>query len=108
MKNNHQEVAQLIFLLSTNVSLNIYQVAQERTQTKDVVCCCCACGTVSCTLRANKKGYVPGENILMSAEIKNGTKTTVDYCTVALKQVVYTFIFASALAKYLMMFIYAN
>ena len=64
-----------------------HQVSQERTETKDVVCCCCACGTVTCTFHANKKGYVPGEKILMLAEIENGTNTKVDYCTVALKQV---------------------
>ena len=54
----------------------------------DIVCCCCCHrGQVRAKFRINKRGYVPGESIIIYAEIHNNSTTSVNYTRVTLKQV---------------------
>ena len=50
-------------------------------------CCCCITGNVRAIFRINKRGFVPGENILVFAQVHNESNTTVSQTKVALKQV---------------------
>ena len=52
-----------------------------------VSCCCWTSGTVSATLRLNKKCYVPGETIFINADIVNNSETDIVRTRAALKQV---------------------
>ena len=49
--------------------------------------CCCRTGSVSATFSLNKQAYVPGEDIIITAEIDNSQSPTDLDCHVAIKQV---------------------
>ncbi len=57
-------------------------------ETTNVCCCCCVSGNVNAIFRINKRGYVPGENIIVFAQVNNESNTTVDWTKVVLKQVI--------------------
>ena len=59
------------------------QVRKER----GTYCCCCKSGSVSCVLRLDRTGYVPGEDINMDAEIQNHSRKEVTTSYVTLQQV---------------------
>ncbi|XP_062597915.1 arrestin domain-containing protein 3-like [Saccostrea cucullata] len=44
----------------------------QKQEDKYILCCfCCTSGTISCKLKIDKSGYIPGETISFHAEIKN-------------------------------------
>lgn len=52
-------------------------------------CCICICirtGKLTTSLNLNKKVYVPGENIIINAEINNQTSEALDFLEATLKQ----------------------
>ena len=54
----------------------------------DYMCCLwCKSGPLSMVLRIDRSGYVPGENMLINAEITNMTKVKVNYSRAQIKQV---------------------
>ena len=57
---------------------------QERVE---VSCCCCVSGEVQATFQIDRRGFVPGENIYINAEVVNNSNTSVSGTRVALKQV---------------------
>ena len=58
--------------------------ASDRTS---VDCCCCISGEVNVTMKLNKRVFVPGEPIVIYAEIHNNSNTEMDGSKVSLKQV---------------------
>ncbi len=52
-----------------------------------VNCCCCVSGSVSAKFHLDQRGYVPGQNILINAEVHNASNTTVTRSKVILCQV---------------------
>lgn len=52
-------------------------ISQQRVNTKTLCCWCCASGPIEATVRINRKGYVPGEDIPICAEISNGSNRSV-------------------------------
>ncbi|ELU02387.1 hypothetical protein CAPTEDRAFT_84449, partial [Capitella teleta] len=43
---------------------------------KNLCCCCCKSGPISAELRIDRSGYVPGEFIVLSGEVINGSNST--------------------------------
>jgi len=52
-----------------------------------VECCCWTSGTVTATLKLNRRCFVPGETILINAEIANNSQTDITSTRASLKQV---------------------
>ncbi len=52
-----------------------------------VACCCFLFGEVTATFQIDRMAYVPGENIIINAEIQNKSTTDVSGSRVAIKQV---------------------
>ncbi|KAK2185387.1 hypothetical protein NP493_239g11065 [Ridgeia piscesae] len=80
------------FTVLSQLDLN-YEPSELRTPMQgegstELSCCCCVTGNVSATFRINKRGFVPGERIIVSAHVHNGSNTTVSQTKVALKQYV--------------------
>ncbi len=59
----------------------------QGAETQGVSCCCCVSGEVTGTFRIDRMAYVPGENIIINAEIQNKSNTDVSGSRVAIKQV---------------------
>lgn len=57
---------------------------QENTE---ISCCCCVSGDVSAQFRIDRRGYVPGESIVVNASVQNNSNTSVSGSRVAIKQV---------------------
>lgn len=54
----------------------------------DVSCCCCVSGNVNVKVTINKQCFVPGESIVINAEIDNQSSSTIERIWVKLQQVV--------------------
>ena len=52
-----------------------------------VDCCCCISGEVNVTVKLNKRVFVPGEPIVIYAEIHNSSNTEIGGSRVSLQQV---------------------
>ena len=52
-----------------------------------VDCCCCVSGEVNVTVKLNKRVFVPGEPIVIYAEIHNNSNTEIHGSRVSLQQV---------------------
>jgi hypothetical protein len=50
-------------------------------------CCCCKSGPISCVLRLDRTGYVPGEDINLDAELSNMSRKEVTASYVTMQQV---------------------
>lgn len=57
----------------TNLQQPFYCEAEEKINTN----ACSSSGLINCRVRLDRGGYVPGENILVSAEIENSTKLSI-------------------------------
>lgn len=73
---------QQVFIIINPIDLNaepvnlqqpFYCEAEERIQSS----ACSPAGTISCRVRLDRGGFVPGENILVSASIENATKSSI-------------------------------
>jgi len=53
----------------------------------EVTCCCWTSGTITATVRLNKRCYVPGETIFINADIVNNSQTDITRTRASLKQV---------------------
>ncbi|KAK4289898.1 hypothetical protein Pmani_037160 [Petrolisthes manimaculis] len=53
-----------------------------------ICCCCCEDGPIILRLTAEKTGYIPGEYILISGEVTNGTETPIDNAVITLTQTI--------------------
>ena len=56
------------------LDLNLYpslRLPTFSTGSKSICCLCCMSGPVTATLHTNKTGFVPGEQIILKAEIEN-------------------------------------
>lgn len=51
-------------------------------------CCCCAQGPIEMNMRAQRSGYVPGENIVVNGDVVNNSSSTVEYTEIKLIQVI--------------------
>ena len=65
----------------------VFQGPCELNNSAEVECCCWTSGSVSASLRLNKRCYVPGETIFINAEIHNISQTDITNTRVGLKQV---------------------
>ncbi len=52
-----------------------------------ICCCCCASGPIEATMTLQRTGYVPGEHIVLNAQIKNNSSRSIDKCSVELEEV---------------------
>ena len=77
----------IVIWLNTMIDV-LLQAAVEAEERKEVNCCCCVSGTVNAKVNINKTGFVPGENIIINAEVKNDCNSDVDKTVVAIKQVI--------------------
>lgn len=73
---------QQVFIIINPIDLNSEPVslqqpffceAEERVQANK----CSSAGTISCRVRLDRAGFVPGENILISANIENATRSSI-------------------------------
>jgi hypothetical protein len=55
--------------------------------------CCCKCRRVSAEMKIPRRGYVPGEAILISAQISNFRNKAIRYVKAELVQVMKTTMF---------------
>jgi hypothetical protein len=58
-----------------------------RTDDKYNCCCCCRSGPIKLQATISKGGFVPGENILISAEIENKSSSVIPSTSAKLVQV---------------------
>ncbi len=54
---------------------------------KYLCCCCCKSGPLSCAVRLDRTGYVPGEDINLDAEIQNLSRKDITASYVTMQQV---------------------
>ena len=54
---------------------------------KMICCLCCASGPITASLTLQRMGYVPGEYILINAEINNNSSRSIDKTEVELESV---------------------
>ena len=59
----------------------------EFRDSTDAGCLCIGSGTISCMMRLNKLLYVPGESIIIYAEITNNSDSKIKFTEAVLKQV---------------------
>ena len=72
------------------LDLNLYpslSLAGVSTGSKTLFCLCCMSGPISVTVYTNKSGYVPGERIIVNAEIENLSNLNIRASHVKLMQV---------------------
>ena len=71
-------------------SRTIFWFLQETVQLrkdKYLCCCCCKSGPLTCALRLDRTGYVPGEDINLDAEIQNMSRKDITASYVTMQQV---------------------
>ncbi|XP_018024657.1 arrestin domain-containing protein 3-like [Hyalella azteca] len=76
------------YSVNSLVDLNLNPTArmtQQQHQEKALCCWCCKSGPLSVMVHLNKTGYVPGESILIDAEIENNTKSKITACRAKLR-----------------------
>ena len=56
---------------------------------KMICCLCCASGPISFALNIDRKGYVPGEKIVINAECCNKSRRKIKDTKVSIEQVIY-------------------
>ena len=70
--------------------VHYFLVLQETVQLrkdKYLCCCCCKSGPLTCALRLDRTGYVPGEDINLDAEIQNMSRKDITASYVTMQQV---------------------
>ena len=70
--------------------MHYFLVLQETVQLhkdKYLCCCCCKSGPLTCVLRLDRTGYVPGEDINLDAEIQNMSRKDITASYVTMQQV---------------------
>ncbi|XP_078070919.1 arrestin domain-containing protein 3-like isoform X2 [Mustelus asterias] len=62
-----------MFTVYDQVDINspLLLTPQVATDEKTICCCCCASGPISLNAKIERKGYMPGDSILIFAEIEN-------------------------------------
>ncbi|KAJ8304579.1 hypothetical protein KUTeg_018162, partial [Tegillarca granosa] len=60
----------VLHAMDLNLDPEAFRPAQMQ-ESKMICCLCCATGPVTAVFRIDRKGYVPGETILLNAEIQN-------------------------------------
>ncbi|ESO11382.1 hypothetical protein HELRODRAFT_91458 [Helobdella robusta] len=67
------------FTVISPIDINkpIYQGPVENSVEKSLCCCFCRSGTISIDARTDRKGYCPGESIMLWAEFDNQSNRTV-------------------------------
>jgi len=81
-----------IFIVLNTLDLNIEKKCMESVQLRKdrfLCCACCKSGPLSCALRLDRTGYVPGEDINLDAEIQNMSRKDISTSYVTLQQIVY-------------------
>ncbi|OWF49831.1 arrestin domain-containing protein 3-like [Mizuhopecten yessoensis] len=73
----------VIFMLDLNTIPEARLPAQMQ-DTKTGCCLCCKTGPVTCMIRLDKQGFVPGENIKINAEVTNNGTSSIHMTTVSL------------------------
>lgn len=63
------------------------QMPIECNDHKYLCCCWCRSGPLSMVVRIPRSGYVPGQKLLLNAELTNMTRSKVSYSKATLKQV---------------------
>lgn len=80
------------FIVLSSLDLNSYPRCAELVQVKREkhlgCCCCCRCGSITCLLRLDRTGYVPGEDINVDAELQNHSKKEITASYVTMQQIV--------------------
>lgn len=74
-------------ILHAPLNLNAVPDARMRMEiadTKTSCCCCCKAGPVYCMIRVERRGYVPGETIIVHAEISNKGRKRIKTSTISL------------------------
>ncbi|XP_042871038.1 arrestin domain-containing protein 3-like isoform X2 [Penaeus japonicus] len=78
------------YSVNTLLDLNSNPQAQMPIECNDhkYLCCCwCRSGPLSMVVRIPRSGYVPGQKLLLNAELTNMTRSKVSYSKATLKQV---------------------
>ncbi len=65
----------------------LFQESAQLRRDKYLCCCCCKSGPLSCSLRLDRTGYVPGEDINVDAEIQNLSRKEITASYVTMQQV---------------------
>ena len=63
------------------------ETVQLRKDRYVTCCCCCTSGPLTCALRLDRTGYVPGEDINLDAEIQNMSRKDITASYVTMQQV---------------------
>ena len=63
------------------------QLPLQGNNSKFLCCLCCKTGPISAVFRIDRSGYVPGDSILLNAEINNNSNRTMNSSKVRLFQV---------------------
>ncbi|XP_067665042.1 arrestin domain-containing protein 3-like [Haliotis asinina] len=86
-KFNHE--AETSFIVRNRLDLNREPRAKKAdrgSRSKTLCCLCCASGPISATFSIDRQGYVPGEEIVINAEIENLSNKRVKKSKVILMQ----------------------
>ena len=67
-----------------------FQMTAQSEGTTEAGCMCIGSGTISCVFRINKLGFVPGEPVIIYAEIHNDSDSRVKFTEVSLVQVIFS------------------
>lgn len=84
------------FKVHANVNVNSFGNVNEmatlhKTERLPLCCICCCCfstGKITASLNLNKKGYIPGEEIIINAEISNRSTASLSFLQASLNQTV--------------------
>ena len=69
------------------VYLCMFQLPVQGNNSKFLCCLCCKTGPISALFRVDRSGYVPGDSIILNAEISNNSNRTMNSSKVRLIQV---------------------
>ncbi|XP_033749654.1 arrestin domain-containing protein 3-like [Pecten maximus] len=73
----------VIFMLDLN-TIPEARMPTQMQDTKTGCCWCCETGPVTCMMRLDKQGYVPGESIYINAEVTNNGTSSISKTTISL------------------------
>ena len=66
--------------------MNLFQNPVGTKDHKSLCCLCCKSGPISVTMILNRSGFVPGEKLIINAEIDNKSNKTMDGSQILLQQ----------------------
>ena len=75
------------YITKTNQRNPVFQFSPQGERIKTLHCLWCASGHIEVTVRLNRTGYTPGEDIIIDAEIANNSRRKVKSSKAELIQV---------------------